>query len=294
MTTSREFFEILKYSSDITIGWSDLPGLEEASRFNDFSALDAAAIIAAHHDLDCLDESVGDFYATEAEARAAAAEFLKDLHSGFYVGKRDGQCGDICFWSTYLEIVRIVADGDENGTFEEIYDEHMSTGFSAYDSIGFLVPPMEQHSCCRRDFEKIEDSLDYHAYSRASLGFSDIAALVLVGCGNNNLKSEVLHFGGDDSYSAYVVDSRAKIGGHYQLKARFTTWLKVYDDEGLQLDLYGGVGTEFLIYRAGGYGCLIQVLGRDECFVDVYSKFANGGRFLNHRPHLWSKEVFPE
>ena len=52
---------------------------------------------------------------------------------------------------------------------------------------------------------------DHHKYSKIPLGESDIASLLLrhpAGC-------DVLDFGTDGGYSAYLVDEECEIPGHY-------------------------------------------------------------------------------
>lgn len=95
----------------------------------------------------------------------------------------------------------------------------------------------------------------YKEFEKICIGDSDIASLILAGCDENGLKVEILHFGGDGNYSAYMVEGEALIGSHYEKVATFSHWLKIYDDGGLALSLYG---KEFTIYKAGEYGCIIQ------------------------------------
>lgn len=57
---------------------------------------------------------------------------------------------------------------------------------------------------------------NYKEYEKRFIGSSDIAALILVGCDENGLKTSTLDFGEDGSYMAYVVDEDAEIGAHYK------------------------------------------------------------------------------
>ena len=99
----------------------------------------------------------------------------------------------------------------------------------------------------------------YKEYEEKLIGGSDIAALILVGCDENGLKTSHLDFGEDGSYRAYVVDENAEIGAHYKKVANFECWLKIYDDDGLT---YRVNAREINIYRAGGFGCIIQTIGK--------------------------------
>ena len=97
----------------------------------------------------------------------------------------------------------------------------------------------------------------YKDYEKEFIGASDIAALITVGCDENGLKTGTIHFGTDGSYRAYIVDQDAEIANHYKKIDSFTHWLKIYDDEGLTIDVRG---KEINIYRAAEMGCIIQVI----------------------------------
>lgn len=99
----------------------------------------------------------------------------------------------------------------------------------------------------------------YKDFEQKCIGGSDIATLILVGCrGEEGLKTEQLRFGGDGNYSAYIVtEPDVEIGSHYTKVATYTHWLKIYDDDGLAFRVDA---KEINIYRAGGFGCIIQVI----------------------------------
>lgn len=101
---------------------------------------------------------------------------------------------------------------------------------------------------------------DYHTYGKVYIGSSDVATVILAGMKPRGVGTMTLHFGGDDDYSAYLVDENAEIGSHYKLKGIFRSWLKVYDDDGLVLDIRA---KEIRVYRAGEYGCIIQTFGQN-------------------------------
>lgn len=99
----------------------------------------------------------------------------------------------------------------------------------------------------------------YKDFKPINIGGSDIATLILVGCrGREGLKTEQLHFGGDGNYRAYfVTETEVEIGCHYKKVATFNYWLRIYDDDGLTFRVSA---KEINIYRAGDYGCIIQVI----------------------------------
>jgi hypothetical protein len=99
---------------------------------------------------------------------------------------------------------------------------------------------------------------NYKEFEQVIIGESDIAVLALVGCrGEEGLVTELLYFGEDGIYRAYLVDEEAEIGKHYTLKATFNHWLKIYDDDELAFKVYA---KEIRIYRAGDFGCVIQII----------------------------------
>lgn len=98
----------------------------------------------------------------------------------------------------------------------------------------------------------------YKDFDQKYIGNSDIATLIMVGYSKDNgLITEALHLGGDDVYSAYIVTEESKIGDHYSKIATFSEWMKIYDDTGLS---YKAEGKEINVYRAGMYGCIIQII----------------------------------
>ena len=102
----------------------------------------------------------------------------------------------------------------------------------------------------------------YKDFEKRYIGSSDIASLILAGCRTEEgLKTEALSFGEDGSYSAYIVkqseNEEIKIESHYTKVATFNHWLKVYDDDGKTFDC---MGKEINIYRAGQFGCIIQII----------------------------------
>ncbi len=88
----------------------------------------------------------------------------------------------------------------------------------------------------------------YNDFEKVYIGASDISSLVAFGLDESGLKSQVISFGEDGAYSAYVVDEPAEIGSHYTNAASFIGWCKIYDDFGL-VKIFRG--SKIKIYRAG-------------------------------------------
>lgn len=98
----------------------------------------------------------------------------------------------------------------------------------------------------------------YKDFTKEYIGTSDIASLILAGCDENGLSLKELHFGGDGSYNAYIIDdSTIEIPSHYRKVAEFESWMKVYDDGGLTGKF---VGKKITVYRAAEMGCIIQII----------------------------------
>ena len=90
----------------------------------------------------------------------------------------------------------------------------------------------------------------YKEYEKKYIGMSDIANLILAGSSDNGLRLTALHFGMDNDYYAYIVDSDAEIG------EQFKGWLRIYDDSFLTHEFNA---DKISIYRAGEMGCIIQL-----------------------------------
>lgn len=100
---------------------------------------------------------------------------------------------------------------------------------------------------------------NYKNYEKSFIGASDIASLILVGCGENGLLLHDLHFGSDGCYDAYIVDSEdVEAGEHYKKVATFKDWLKIYDDSSL-VKCFEADKIE--VYRAAEMGCIIKLIG---------------------------------
>lgn len=102
---------------------------------------------------------------------------------------------------------------------------------------------------------------DYHSCEKIRIGSSDIAALIAVGCGEDDLKTAAIDYGEDGGYSAYVCDEKTAIPDYYAKVFECRAWLKIYDDAGLMFDStnsYSGF-NRFAIYRAGSFGTIIKM-----------------------------------
>lgn len=103
---------------------------------------------------------------------------------------------------------------------------------------------------------------NHYRYSpRAIIGSSEIAALIAVGCGEKDIKTAAINYGGDCSYMAYLCDERTEIPDYYRPVFTCDSWLKIYDDTGLSFnsDDYTGGYNRFTIYRSGDYGTIIKM-----------------------------------
>ena len=100
---------------------------------------------------------------------------------------------------------------------------------------------------------------NYKDFEKVSIGYSDIATLILVGCRDDGLAVDMLLFGSDGIYDAYFVnEDDVKIGEHYKKVASFKTWMKVYDDCTRTFYVHA---KEINVYTAGSFGCIIHTIG---------------------------------
>lgn len=96
---------------------------------------------------------------------------------------------------------------------------------------------------------------NYKEYEKKYIGSSDIAALTVRICD----KVYSLNFGEDGEYFAYIVDSDCEIGKHYNLIFEGKHFINIYDDKELSFKFYM-YGAKIKVYRAGDFGCIIQIL----------------------------------
>lgn len=96
----------------------------------------------------------------------------------------------------------------------------------------------------------------YKEYEKKYIGSSDIASLTI----RSTIKADVLNFGEDGNYYAYIVDEDASINDAYKLVFEGNTWLAIFDDVKLVLQISADI---IKIYRAGDFGCIIQTLSKN-------------------------------
>lgn len=98
---------------------------------------------------------------------------------------------------------------------------------------------------------------NYKDFELKAIGGSDIASLTV------RTADAVfpLDFGSDGEYAAYIVDEPATIGEHYRkVFSTSSPWMKIYDDNGLVFDMKSYDIKGFNIYRAGVFGCVVEVI----------------------------------
>ena len=101
----------------------------------------------------------------------------------------------------------------------------------------------------------------YKDFEKVTIGYSDIVTLVVFGCREDGLAVDMLNFGSDGIYNAYLVDEAdVEIGEHYKKVANFKNWMKIYDDHIKSFEIQA---KEINVYMAGEFGCIIQAIGCD-------------------------------
>lgn len=108
--------------------------------------------------------------------------------------------------------------------------------------------------------------LGYKSYF-THLGCSDIASLLLRGCSEKGQETHILNLGGDNSYTAWIIDETVDIPSHYHFECEFHTWMWVYDD----FERMGKFeGDKIRVYRAGMMGILIQIINpRNWSYIEM-------------------------
>lgn len=107
---------------------------------------------------------------------------------------------------------------------------------------------------------------NYKDYTKAYIGSSDRCFLIVLGGDlNGGIKSELLKFGGDGAYSAYIVDSDTEIPDYYTLQFTFVGYANIYNDENMNMLALSRVlhGSKFEFYRSGNFGCIIKVYSEE-------------------------------
>ena len=116
-----------------------------------------------------------------------------------------------------------------------------------------------------RKMRKMNFRKEHDLCERVYMGWSDIATLIAVGCGDQGIKAEPILFGEDSDYGAYLSGKETEIPDYYHKVFECDYWLRIYDDIECEFDTdrYNGEGERdyqhFTIYRAGSVGMIIQV-----------------------------------
>lgn len=101
----------------------------------------------------------------------------------------------------------------------------------------------------------------YKDFHKSHIGSSDVASLIMIGIKETGRSLEFLNFGEDGDYYAYIIyrkeNESVEIGNHYKKVVTFTNWLKIYDDCKCT---FKTEGKEINVYRAGEFGCIIEVI----------------------------------
>lgn len=109
---------------------------------------------------------------------------------------------------------------------------------------------------CKDIYKDKYSGNDYHAYDSVYLGCSDKAMLKVVG----ENREDVIYFGEDGNYKAYLVDKNAEIGDHYKPYPDFHNNAAVYDDNTLVAIFEADI---IRIYTAGNFGCIVQLINKN-------------------------------
>lgn len=99
----------------------------------------------------------------------------------------------------------------------------------------------------------------YKDFNKQNIGSSDMPILIMLGYKIGvGAVPQLLHFGEDGRYFAYVVEENdIEIGSHYSTVAEFSKWLKIYDDDGL-VNYFEA--DRIIVYRAAEMGCIIHLI----------------------------------
>lgn len=189
---------------------------------------------------------------------------MKNITSGHYPfsGNAVLESAKAVAWGE-MESAAIIKESDggfrvtENAQHDSIYaaiDAQTAQGFRKH---GYFraVELVKDHLIADAKRRNDKRGKNHDEYPRISLGSSDIASIVLRAPeGICELK-----FGGDRTYSAYLVDAECKVPDYYRLEWTCKSWLWIYDDHTKTQELHNH-GRAIRVYTAGEYGCIIQLL----------------------------------
>lgn len=183
--------------------------------------------------------------ATKSDATQEEINALGEWFERYGMGYWNGTCWDV--------------DGKNDLYLSPVYreveaDEFECVGYTFSSETQIITAPAGSAG-----LEEGEMRKSYKDFEKQFIGASDIAALVLVGYrAGEGAFPQMLNFGKDGAYSAYVVPSEAEIGGHYREVARFSHWMAIYDDDSFVKKFRA---NEIRVFRAGEMGCIIQLCG---------------------------------
>lgn len=101
---------------------------------------------------------------------------------------------------------------------------------------------------------------NYKEFERIYIGDSDVSALTCTFIDEEvGLTAQILKFGGDSSYHAYLcIGDDVEIGEHYHKVISGSHWLKIFDDREMTYTNPSREYKLFDIYRSGDYGTIIH------------------------------------
>ena len=122
----------------------------------------------------------------------------------------------------------------------------------------------------------------YKDYSKTYIGGSGSARLTLK---TSDGTTELLYFGEDGDYSAYIVNEYTPVPEHYHKKFECHDSLEIYNDFG---------ELEWSVYTAVNFGCLIKLEGAENYKFDIANltwDIIHESDDENGNPSLWATEI---
>ena len=113
---------------------------------------------------------------------------------------------------------------------------------------------------------------NYKDFEKMYIGASDGACLTISNCDKEgNSREEMLYFGEDGEYSAYITYGDVEIGDHYKLMHEFHGVITIFDDVDA---IFTAKADTIKVYQAGEFGCIIHLEGNDIHFARIDIKEA--------------------
>ena len=102
----------------------------------------------------------------------------------------------------------------------------------------------------------------YKEFGKMYIGASDNACLTVKNFDKkrNKFAEDMLYFGEDGEYSAYITYGDVSIGDHYKLMHKYSGKIVIADDE---MEVFVAAADSIEIYQAGEFGCVIHLDGND-------------------------------